>query len=277
MSHGNSVPRFHVTWGTGPGIVEPFERRAREAQASGRLTFKFRHRVDALTLTGGTVDGVTGSILEPDHGRAGQKQLAQGDRRLHAEGAGRDRRLRRHRRQSRSGPPELAEAAWRAADQHDLRRARACRRPDDRHHRARRRAADQPRPDVALCRGHPELVADLAAPRHPHPAGTVVDVVRRHRPAAALAAVSRLRHARPAAIYHVDRLRLFVVRADPEHHQEGIRALGLRAESGPDGQELADDRAPRHQQGRAGAGRSVQDARAPISSCATTLPISSPP
>ena len=48
MGHGNSVPRFHVTWGTGPGIVEPFERRAREAQARGRLTFRFRHRVDAL-------------------------------------------------------------------------------------------------------------------------------------------------------------------------------------------------------------------------------------
>ncbi|HEY0568157.1 MAG TPA: FAD-dependent oxidoreductase, partial [Xanthobacteraceae bacterium] len=46
MGHGNSVPRFHVTWGTGPGIVEPFERRAREAAKSGRLTFKFRHRVD---------------------------------------------------------------------------------------------------------------------------------------------------------------------------------------------------------------------------------------
>ena len=33
MSHGNSVPRFHVSWGTGPGVVEPFERRAREAAA----------------------------------------------------------------------------------------------------------------------------------------------------------------------------------------------------------------------------------------------------
>jgi predicted oxidoreductase len=66
MSHGNSVPRFHVTWGTGPGIVEPFERRAREALASGRLAFRFRHRVDALTLAGGTVDGVTGALLEPD-------------------------------------------------------------------------------------------------------------------------------------------------------------------------------------------------------------------
>ncbi len=65
MSHGNSVPRFHVSWGTGPGIVEPFERRAHEAQASGLLSFRFRHRVDALTTTGGSIDGVSGAILEP--------------------------------------------------------------------------------------------------------------------------------------------------------------------------------------------------------------------
>lgn len=66
MGHGNSVPRFHVTWGTGPGIVEPFERRARSAESEGTLTFKFRHRVDALTITNGTVDGIQGAILEPD-------------------------------------------------------------------------------------------------------------------------------------------------------------------------------------------------------------------
>lgn len=66
MGHGNSVPRFHVTWGTGPGIVEPFERRAREANKRGKLTFKFRHRVDALIVTNGTVEGVSGAILEPD-------------------------------------------------------------------------------------------------------------------------------------------------------------------------------------------------------------------
>ena len=29
MGHGNSVPRFHITWGTGPGVLEPFVRRAR--------------------------------------------------------------------------------------------------------------------------------------------------------------------------------------------------------------------------------------------------------
>src|ERR1700752_4117193 len=72
MSHGNSVPRFHVTWGTGPGIVEPFERRAREAAKSGKLIFKFRHRVDALSLSNGVVDGVSGAILEPTNVERGQ-------------------------------------------------------------------------------------------------------------------------------------------------------------------------------------------------------------
>lgn len=65
MSHGNSVPRFHVSWGTGPGVVAPFERRARDSEASGRLTLRFRHRADALVVTNGIVDGITGSILEP--------------------------------------------------------------------------------------------------------------------------------------------------------------------------------------------------------------------
>jgi predicted oxidoreductase len=64
--HGNSVPRFHVTWGTGPGVVEPFERRVRAAADAGRLTFRFRHRVDALTMSNGVVDGVAGTVLEPD-------------------------------------------------------------------------------------------------------------------------------------------------------------------------------------------------------------------
>jgi predicted oxidoreductase len=60
--HGNSVPRFHITWGTGPGLVEPFERRVR---ACGNVTFAFRHQVDALTVSGGVVTGVSGTVLEP--------------------------------------------------------------------------------------------------------------------------------------------------------------------------------------------------------------------
>jgi len=64
-AHGNSVPRFHVTWGTGPGVVEPFIARVREGERRGLVTFRFRHRVTALTQTNGTVDGVEGEILEP--------------------------------------------------------------------------------------------------------------------------------------------------------------------------------------------------------------------
>jgi predicted oxidoreductase len=62
---GNSVPRFHITWGTGPGIVEPFEKRVRAAAEAGRLEFRFRHRVDELIVTNGAVEGVAGAVLEP--------------------------------------------------------------------------------------------------------------------------------------------------------------------------------------------------------------------
>ncbi|MDX8054715.1 FAD-binding dehydrogenase [Lentzea sp. BCCO 10_0798] len=62
--HGNSVPRFHVTWGTGPGVVEPFERRVREAVAKGLVTLKFRHKVTNVNVTNGVCDGVSGDVLE---------------------------------------------------------------------------------------------------------------------------------------------------------------------------------------------------------------------
>ena len=64
LGQGNSVPRFHLTWGTGPGVVEPFERRARQAEQSRLITFLFRHRVDSLTTSGGAVTGVRGTILQ---------------------------------------------------------------------------------------------------------------------------------------------------------------------------------------------------------------------
>jgi predicted oxidoreductase len=63
--HGNAVPRFHVTWGTGPGVLEPFVRKAIQAESDGRLTFAFRHRVDDLVVDGGTVTGVRGTVLAP--------------------------------------------------------------------------------------------------------------------------------------------------------------------------------------------------------------------
>ncbi len=61
--HGNSVPRFHVTWGTGPGVVEPFVRKAIQAERDGLLTLAFRHRVDDLVVDGGAVTGVRGAVL----------------------------------------------------------------------------------------------------------------------------------------------------------------------------------------------------------------------
>lgn len=61
----NRVPRFHVTWGTGPGVLAPFIARAREAESRGRLVFRFRHRVEELLVRQGSVTGVRGSVLAP--------------------------------------------------------------------------------------------------------------------------------------------------------------------------------------------------------------------
>ncbi|MFF5706360.1 FAD-binding dehydrogenase [Streptomyces sp. NPDC012794] len=63
--HGNSVPRFHITWGTGPGLLEPFVRRVRAGAARGLVRFAFRHRVTGLSATAGAVDTVTGEVLAP--------------------------------------------------------------------------------------------------------------------------------------------------------------------------------------------------------------------
>ena len=62
---GNSVPRFHITWGTGPGIVAPFAAAVEAAEAAGRITILPRHRVTALTQSGGAVTGASGEVLAP--------------------------------------------------------------------------------------------------------------------------------------------------------------------------------------------------------------------
>jgi len=60
--HGNSVPRFHITWGTGPAIVDVFARRLLNHP---KVRFAHRHRVDELVVEGGAVTGVRGAVLEP--------------------------------------------------------------------------------------------------------------------------------------------------------------------------------------------------------------------
>lgn len=64
LGSGNSVPRFHITWGAGPGLIDVFARRVDDAVARGKVTRLFRHRVDELVLAGGRVVGVQGTTLE---------------------------------------------------------------------------------------------------------------------------------------------------------------------------------------------------------------------
>jgi len=71
--HGNSVPRFHLTWGTGPGVVAPFERRVREHMQAGRITLKCRHQVSCVVMRDGRATGVAGEVLAASEVDRGQR------------------------------------------------------------------------------------------------------------------------------------------------------------------------------------------------------------
>jgi predicted oxidoreductase len=113
--HGNSVPRFHLTWGTGPGVLEPFERRVREHAARGLVTLKFRHQASRLITTNDAVSGVAGEILEPSavergersgRGVAGEFEIHAGAVIVTSGGIGGDHDLvRRNWPVERLGPP----------------------------------------------------------------------------------------------------------------------------------------------------------------------------
>jgi uncharacterized protein len=90
---GNSVPRFHITWGTGPAVVAPFEQAVRAAAQTGQVQLRFRHRVDELTTSAASgsavngIDGVRGSVLAPSGAARGQASSREviGDFELHAQ------------------------------------------------------------------------------------------------------------------------------------------------------------------------------------------------
>ncbi|QIS11925.1 FAD-binding dehydrogenase [Nocardia arthritidis] len=76
--HGNSVPRFHLTWGTGPEVVRVFAEPVLEGERKGLVRFAFRHRVDELIVEDGAVVGVRGGVLEPTdlaRGRASSRNV----------------------------------------------------------------------------------------------------------------------------------------------------------------------------------------------------------
>jgi len=72
LQHGNSVPRFHIVWGTGPAILEPFITRVREGVRAGLVTALHRHQVDELIVESGAIAGVRGSVLAPSTAARGQ-------------------------------------------------------------------------------------------------------------------------------------------------------------------------------------------------------------
>ncbi|MFK7836669.1 MAG: FAD-binding dehydrogenase [Sulfitobacter sp.] len=85
--HGNSVPRFHITWGTGTGIVAPLAKLMTRYAADGRMKLAFRHRVTALVTTDGAVTGVRGDVLENALAPRGEStsRVVTGDFEHHAE------------------------------------------------------------------------------------------------------------------------------------------------------------------------------------------------
>ena len=196
------------------------------AQARGLVTLRFRHRVDGLTSTGRRgrrrAAATCWSPTAVERGAQSSREVV-GQFELH--GPGCDRRLRRHRRQSRSGARRTGPSSRRAAAPHDLSGV-----PDHVDGRmigiAEKAGAqlDQPRPHVALPRGHPEPHADLAAPRHPHPAAALARCGstprasacrRRCSPASTPSAPCSTSRRRP---------RLFLVRAQPADHRRSSRS-----------------------------------------------------
>ena len=243
--------------------------RARRAGCS----FAFRHQVDELIVEGGAVS------RRPGHRARARATPQRGVKSSRAAG----RRVRVHARPATiltSGGighnHELIRRNWPVdrlgprAGAHDPRRARPRRRPNAPDRAGRRREPRQPRPDVALRRGDPQLGSDLARSRDPHHPRPLLAVARCHRPPPPAPELPRRRHPAHAAGDPRHRLRLLVVRPHPVDHREGVQPLRLRAE-------------PRHhRQGPAAAaqgaallrrprtGRGVQGARQSTSSSPTS-------
>ena len=262
--HGNSVPRFHLTWGTGPEVVrvflEPVLRPRR--QGPGRLPApppgrrdprrgrrgrrRTRHRAGARPTPSRGV--------ESSREKAGEFELRAPAVVVTSGGIGHNHELiRKNWPVDRLGP---------APEAHDPRRPGARRRPDAGDHRERRRQHRQPRPDVALHRGHPQLGPDLARPRDPdHPrarrrsGSTRPASGCRRRSSPGFDSLGTLRAHRSTG------LRLHVVHPQPVDHREGVRALRLGAEprhhrQGPEGHRQVAAR-----QGRSEPGAEVRRAR----------------
>ena len=192
FGHGNSVPRFHVAWGTGTGVSEPFADRARDAAKQNRLTFHHRRRVDQLLVEGGRVVGVSGAVLAPDDAPRGAptNRTVIGDFTLKAPavilatgGIGGNHELVRRYWPERLGAPprEMITGVPAYVDGRML----------DIAAEAGARLVNRDRM-WHYVEGGAELGADLAPARHPHPARPLASVVRRPGSAPAASRPARL-------------------------------------------------------------------------------------
>ncbi|MBG9211568.1 MULTISPECIES: FAD-binding dehydrogenase [Mammaliicoccus] len=70
--HGNSVPRFHITWGTGPGLINPFVDYVLKKEKEGKFRFLTRHQVTNIDIHNNQIKGISGNILEPSDVNRGE-------------------------------------------------------------------------------------------------------------------------------------------------------------------------------------------------------------
>ncbi len=225
--HGNSVPRFHITWGTGPALVDIFARRL----TGPRVRFAHRHRVDELIVEDGAVVGVRGAVLEPSDRPAGSRVVTKHAGRVRIPGPGGRRRQRRHRRQPRPGPQELAGTRMGRVPEQLLSGVPA--------------HVDGRMLGISAAAGGSVINSDRMWhytegitnydpiwPLHgirilPGPSSLWLDATGRRLPAPLYPG---LRHPRHAGVHRQDRPRLHVVRPQFADHRQGVRPVGPGAE-----------------------------------------------
>ncbi len=228
-AHGNSVPRFHVTWGTGPGVVEPFERQVREAATRGLVDLRFRHRVTSLAAPG----EVGGEILAASPARRGEasSRTVAGEFALSAQavivtsgGIGGNHDLVRQNWPADWGAPParmlsgvpahvdgLMIGITEQAGAHVINADRMWHYPEG----VTNWSPIWPQHGIRILSGPSPLWLDA------------------NGQPAACSPVPRLRRARRTATRHIGRLRPFVVPARSRHDRHRVRAVRLRAESRP--------------------------------------------